>query len=65
MNERFHFVCCFFFLISLILALIVQRFMLSSFLFTSNILYNILPLLLQQYYRLRVQGIQKLALATK
>jgi len=59
MYERYHLCCFFFFLISLFLALFAQRFMLSAFLLLANILYNLLPVLLQQYYRLRVQNIQK------
>lgn len=59
MYERFHISCFFFFLISMFMALIAQRFLLSAFLLIANILYNILPVLLQQYYRLRVQDIQK------
>jgi len=59
MYERYHLCCFFFFLISLFLALFGQNFMLSTFLLIANILYNILPILLQQYYRLRVQDIKK------
>lgn len=59
MYERYHLCCFFFFLVSAFLALFAQRFMLSAFLLIANILYNIFPILLQQYYRLRVQGIQK------
>ena len=59
MYERYHLCCFFFFFISLLLALFAQNFMLSTFLLIANILYNILPILLQQYYRLRVQDIKK------
>ncbi|WP_344765184.1 hypothetical protein [Pedobacter ginsengiterrae] len=57
--ERYHLCCFFFFLISLLLALFAQRFILSACLLIANILYNILPVLLQQYYRSRVQNIIK------
>jgi len=52
--ERFHFVCLVFFLVSFAYAIYQQVFLLSTLILMANIIYNIIPILIQQYNKLRL-----------
>ncbi len=53
--EKFHFVCLLFFLITMVLAFMQQNVVLGVLIIVANILYNVYPIMLQQYNRLRIQ----------
>lgn len=55
-RERFHYCCLALFSITSICALIDGRFGLGFLIVLSNILYNVYPILLQQYNRLRIRN---------
>jgi hypothetical protein len=54
MYERFHFMCFVFFLLTAIHALISMYYTLSIIILIANVMYNIYPILLQQYNRARI-----------
>jgi hypothetical protein len=54
MYERYHFICLVFFLASFVYAIHQQAFLISLLILMSNILYNIIPILIQQYNKLRL-----------
>ena len=54
MYEKFHMFCLAFFLVSFAYAIYQQAFLTSFLIFMSNIIYNIIPLLIQQYNKLRL-----------
>lgn len=53
MFERYHFCCLFFFQASSVYACYYEEYLLAFSIFLCNVLYNVLPILLQQYNRLR------------
>jgi hypothetical protein len=57
MYERYHFMCCVFFLCTAIFGLSERRFLLALLIMVSNVLYNIFPIFLQQYNRIRIQAL--------
>ena len=59
MYERFHFACFIFFLLTSVFAVIADEYLLSTIILLANIIYNICPILLQQYNRARVSRIIK------
>lgn len=54
MYERYHFICFVFFSLTTLHALITSHYTLSVLAIIANIIYNIYPILLQQYNRARV-----------
>jgi hypothetical protein len=54
MYERYHFVCLVFFLLTTFHAAFYKEFIYSVVIFAGNVFYNILPILLQQYNRVRI-----------
>ena len=54
MYESFHMSCLVFFLISFLYAIYQQAFLISLLIFTSNIIYNVIPILIQQYNKVRL-----------
>lgn len=54
MYESFHMSCLIFFLISFVYAIYQQAFFLSLLIFISNIIYNVIPILIQQYNKVRL-----------
>jgi len=54
MYERFHTLCLLFFTFSMIHSLINSKVWAGLFILLSNVLFNVYPLLLQQYNRLRI-----------
>jgi hypothetical protein len=54
MYEKYHIVCLTFFLISLGYAIHQRAYLISSLIFISNIIYNVIPILIQQYNKLRL-----------
>jgi hypothetical protein len=59
MYERYHFLCFVFFLLTGMFAIISARYTVAAFIFLANIIYNICPILLQQYNVVRIQKINK------
>jgi hypothetical protein len=59
MNERYHFICFVFFSLTAMYALITSHYTLSMLVIIANIIYNIYPILLQQYNRARVSKLMK------
>ena len=57
--EKFHFVCLLFFLLTTVLAFMQGKIILGILIAIANILYNIYPILLQQYNRLRIMLLLK------
>jgi hypothetical protein len=55
MYERYHFMCFMFFLSTSILSLMEQKPVLAILITLSNIIYNVCPIFLQQYNRLRIE----------
>ncbi|MCB0488309.1 MAG: hypothetical protein R2820_12865 [Cyclobacteriaceae bacterium] len=53
--ERYHMVCFAFFLLTGFYAIALANFAIFILITMANILYNVIPLLLQQYNRLRIQ----------
>lgn len=54
MYERFHFICLIFFLLTALLAFRDTRYYLGIIITAGNFLYNVCPILLQQYNKLKV-----------
>lgn len=54
MFERYHFCCLIFFQASSVYACYFEEFFLAFLIFFCNILYNVFPMLLQQYNRIRI-----------
>jgi len=54
MYERYHFVCLVFFLLTTSHSAFHNAFIYSAVIFACNLFYNILPILLQQYNRVRI-----------
>ena len=54
MYEKFHMFCLAFFLASFVYAIYQQAFLISLLIFMSNIIYNVIPILIQQYNKLRL-----------
>lgn len=59
MNERFHFIMLSFFLLTAFYALVHGYFWWAVILTVSNIIYNIYPIFLQQYLRIRLTELMK------
>jgi glycosyl-4,4'-diaponeurosporenoate acyltransferase len=57
MYERYHFLCFIFFALTFIHALISQRYVAAVLILVVNVIYNVCPLLIQQYNKLRVMRI--------
>jgi hypothetical protein len=55
MQERYHYCCLVFFALSSVSALVTGRTEEAFYISLSNIVYNIYPILLQQYSRLRIE----------
>ncbi len=55
MNERFHWAALLFFLLSSLYAAIDRRFGWALLLFVINVFYNLYPIWLQQYMRIRLE----------
>jgi len=54
MYEKFHMSCLLFFFISFVYAIHQQAFLVSFLILMSNIVYNITPILIQQYNKVRL-----------
>ena len=54
MYEKFHLFCLAFFIASFVYAIYQQAFLISLLIFVSNIIYNVIPILIQQYNKLRL-----------
>jgi hypothetical protein len=54
MYERFHFLCFVFFIATAIHALISGHYLLVIIILIANVIYNVYPMLLQQYNRARI-----------
>lgn len=54
MQERYHYSCFVFFMLSTLAALVNGKVRIAFFILFWNILYNVYPILLQQYNRLRI-----------
>jgi hypothetical protein len=52
--EKFHFLCLLFFLFTGIYAILFEQYLLAVLIFLANVIYNIYPMLLQQYNRARI-----------
>lgn len=59
MFERYHYSCLIFFQASSVYACLNEQFLLALLIFLCNIIYNVCPLLLQQYNKLRIIKILK------
>jgi hypothetical protein len=59
MYERYHFVCFVFFLLTSFHAAFHKAVLYSALISICNFLYNILPILLQQYNRIRILKLKK------
>lgn len=54
--ESYHFACLIFFFGTFIYALIMAEYILASVIFIANVLYNVIPILIQQYNKARISG---------
>jgi hypothetical protein len=54
MYERYHYMCFIFFLLTIVYAIIKAQYAFTLIIIIANIIYNICPLLLQQYNRARL-----------
>jgi hypothetical protein len=54
MYERYHFICFIFFLLTSIMAMAQERYLIALLIVISNVVYNVCPILLQQFNRIRV-----------
>jgi Glycosyl-4,4'-diaponeurosporenoate acyltransferase len=54
MYEKYHFLCLLFFLFTSIHAILFDQYLLAALIFLANVIYNIYPMLLQQYNRARI-----------
>jgi hypothetical protein len=59
MYERYHFMCFLFFLCTTVHGLFAHRFLFALIVTAANFIYNICPVFLQQYNRLRIQRLSK------
>lgn len=59
MYERFHFVCFAFFLLTSIVAMVQGRYLAALTIVMSNGVYNVCPILLQQFNRIRVLNLHR------
>jgi hypothetical protein len=57
MYERYHFICLVFFKCSSVYACLHEHIILGLLIFLVNVVYNVCPILLQQYNRLRIVNI--------
>jgi hypothetical protein len=55
--ERFHFMALLFFLFVIIFALVNRNYIWATIFFVKNIIYNVYPILLQHYTRLRIAAL--------
>ena len=55
--ERFHFMVLLFFLFVIVYALVNRNYIWAMILFVTNIIYNVYPILLQHYTRLRIAAL--------
>jgi hypothetical protein len=60
MYNRFHFLCLVFFMLTFAHAIISAKYLLALLIFMANLIYNVCPILLQQYNRARLLRIGKL-----
>ena len=54
MFERYHFCCLLLFQVSSVYACYEEKYLLAFAIFVCNLLYNVYPILLQQYNRIRI-----------
>jgi len=54
MYEKYHFLCLLFFLLTSIHAIIFKQYFLTALIIIANSIYNVCPLLLQQYNKARL-----------
>ncbi|HEX8020211.1 hypothetical protein [Mucilaginibacter sp.] len=54
MYERYHFICLIFFLLTSIIAMAQERYLIALLILISNAVYNCYPILLQQFNRIRI-----------
>ncbi|RYU90782.1 hypothetical protein EWM62_09055 [Mucilaginibacter terrigena] len=59
MYERFHFLCFTFFLLTGVYAVISRQYAFFAIILIANVVYNVCPILLQQYNRTRVLRLYK------
>ncbi len=59
MYERFHWVCLIFFLLTGVYGFVTGHFLLAFSIFIANILYNLIPIFLQQYNKIRIGKINR------
>ena len=59
--EKFHFLALLFFLLTTVFAFITSYYLWSLMLIVTNIIYNVYPILLQHYTRLRITSLLKRA----
>lgn len=57
--ESYHFACLIFFLGSSICAFSMKEYIFTVVIFIANVLYNIIPILIQQYNKTRISGFLK------
>jgi len=57
--ERFHFICFAFFLLTTLYAIVLTNFAIALMITLANVIYNVIPLLLQQYNKLRIKKLLK------
>ncbi len=60
--EKYHYSCFLFFSLSAFYALYGHLYVLLLFIFMSNIIYNLVPILIQQYNKLRICSLNQLIL---
>jgi len=54
MYEKYHFLCLLFFLFTGLHAILLGKYLLAGLVFLANVVYNVYPMLLQQYNRARI-----------
>ncbi|MFA6084948.1 hypothetical protein [Mucilaginibacter sp.] len=59
MYERFHLICFIFFLLTAVYAVIAAQYAFALIIIIANIIYNICPILLQQYNRARLAKLRR------
>lgn len=59
MFEKFHFMLFLFFILTAVYAVFQQFYWWAFFITITNVIYNIYPVLLQQYIRIRLSSIKK------
>ena len=57
--ERYHLTCFAFFLLTSVYATLLTNFAIALLIVLSNVVYNIIPLLLQQYNKLRLRRLRE------